>query len=282
MRIPSPGQVAGKVQTVATLARAGIVRPQRPDRLFHAASALIRWGATPAAGFKAAASRFPDDLAIIDEAGTLTFREVHERSNALAHALAAEGVGPGDRVAIMCRNHRGWVESYVATNKLGAHALFLNTAFSGPQLADVAEREDAGGGDLRRRVRPGARRRERGPQALRRLARPGRGAPGPHARGPDRGRGRHLRPLAAARAGQGADPHLGHDRDAEGREPQAAAVARPGRRAAGADPAHGPRADDDRGAALPRLGLRALHARHGAVHHGRAEAQVRPGGRRSR
>ena len=119
MRIPSPGQVAGKLQTVATLARAGIVRPQRPDRLFHAASALIRWGATPAAGFKAAASRFPDDRAIIDEAGTLTFREVHERTNALAHALAAEGVGPGDRVAIMCRNHRGWVEAYVATNKLG-------------------------------------------------------------------------------------------------------------------------------------------------------------------
>ena len=42
----------------------------------------------------------------------------------------------------MCRNHRGWVESYVAVNKLGAHALFLNTAFSGPQLTDVAERED--------------------------------------------------------------------------------------------------------------------------------------------
>jgi fatty-acyl-CoA synthase len=44
----------------------------------------------------------------------------------------------------MCRNHRGWVEAYVATNKLGAHALFLNTAFSGPQLADVAEREAPG------------------------------------------------------------------------------------------------------------------------------------------
>jgi len=142
MRIPSPGLVAGKLQTVATLARAGIIRPQRPDRLLHAGLALVRWGATPAAGFKAAASRFPDDLALIDEAGTLTFEEVHRRTNALAHALAAEGVGPGDRVAIMCRNHRGWVEAYVATNKLGGHALFMNTAFSGPQLADVARRED--------------------------------------------------------------------------------------------------------------------------------------------
>src|SRR5215213_4251244 len=142
MKTPSPGQIAGKLQTVATLAGVGIIRPQRPDRLFNAVAALIRWGATPAAGYKAAASRFPDNLALIDESGTLTFKEVHERSNALAHALAAEGVGPGSRVGIMCRNHRGWVEAYVATNKLGANALFFNTAFSGPQMADVARRED--------------------------------------------------------------------------------------------------------------------------------------------
>ena len=139
---PSPAQVAGKLQTVITLAGAGIIRPQRPDRLFNAAVALIRWGATPAAGYKAAASRYPDDLGLIDESGTLTFKEIHERSNALAHALADEGVKAGDAVGIMCRNHRGWVDAYVATNKLGANALFMNTAFSGPQLADVAEREE--------------------------------------------------------------------------------------------------------------------------------------------
>jgi acyl-CoA synthetase (AMP-forming)/AMP-acid ligase II len=142
MTRPSSAQIAGKLQTAATLARAGIIRPQRPDRLAGAASALLRWGATPAAGYKAAASRYPDYLALIDEAGVLSFEEVHERSNAIAHALALDGVRPGDRIAIMCRNHRGWVEAYVAANKLGAHALFLNTAFSGPQLADVAERED--------------------------------------------------------------------------------------------------------------------------------------------
>ena len=142
MKLPSTALIAGKAQTVATLTSAGILRPQRPDRLYHALRALIRWGATPAAGYKAAASRHPDRLALIDESGTLTFAQVHERSNALAHALRAEGVAAGDRVAIMCRNHRGWVESYVAVNKVGAHALFLNTAFSGPQLTDVAERED--------------------------------------------------------------------------------------------------------------------------------------------
>jgi acyl-CoA synthetase (AMP-forming)/AMP-acid ligase II len=142
MRPPSPAQVTGKLHTLATLAGAGIISAQRPDRLVNAAVALIRWGATPAAGYKAAASRYPDDLGLIDETGTLTFKEIHERSNALAHALAREGITAGDRVAIMCRNHRGWIDAYVAVNKLGAGALFMNTAFSGPQLADVAERED--------------------------------------------------------------------------------------------------------------------------------------------
>jgi len=96
---------------------------------------------TPAAGYAAAAARRPDDLALVDESGTLTFRAVHARSNALARALQREGVGAGDAVGIMCRNHRGWVLAYVAASKLGANALFLNTAFSGQQLADVAERE---------------------------------------------------------------------------------------------------------------------------------------------
>ena len=41
----------------------------------------------------------------------------------------------------MCRNHRGFVEATVAVAKLGAHALYLNTAFAGPQLTEVVKRE---------------------------------------------------------------------------------------------------------------------------------------------
>ena len=79
MKPPTPGQIGGKVQTLATLVRAGMLRPQRPDRLAGAALALARWGVTPAAGYAAAAARRPDDLALVDESGTLTFRAVHAR-----------------------------------------------------------------------------------------------------------------------------------------------------------------------------------------------------------
>ena len=46
-------------------------------------------------------------------------------------------------IAILCRNHRGFVEALVASAKLGADALLLNTGFSGPQLTDVLVRESA-------------------------------------------------------------------------------------------------------------------------------------------
>jgi len=134
-------QVVNKLHTLRTLAEAGIIRPTRPDRLIGLATALIRFGPTPAAGYTASALRYPDDTAVIDEAGTLTFEQVHERSNRLANALGEEGIEEGDNVAIMCRNHRGFIEATVACSKLGAHALFLNTSFSGPQLTDVVDRE---------------------------------------------------------------------------------------------------------------------------------------------
>jgi len=134
-------QLNTKLHSLATLAGAGVITPSRPDRLLRTAMALVRWGPTPAAGYAVSASRSPDEVALIDELGTLSFREVHERTNALAHALSDDGVNEGDNVALMCRNHRGFVDAVLACSKLGCHVLFLNTAFSGPQLADVAERE---------------------------------------------------------------------------------------------------------------------------------------------
>ena len=121
----------------------GMVAPTRPDKALRSLAALQRWGATPAAAYSGSAIRYPDRLAIADERGALNFRDVHERTNALAHELAAAGIGEGDGVAVMCRNHRGFIESTVACSKLGATALYLNTAFAAPQITDVLAREEA-------------------------------------------------------------------------------------------------------------------------------------------
>ena len=52
------------------------------------------------------------------------------------------GIGPGDGIGIMCRNHRGFIETTLAAAKLGASALYLNTMFAGPQLVEVTRREE--------------------------------------------------------------------------------------------------------------------------------------------
>ncbi|HTR73383.1 MAG TPA: acyl-CoA synthetase [Solirubrobacteraceae bacterium] len=130
-----------KLEVVRTLLDTGMIAPVRPDKAVRSVLALRRWGPTPAAAYTGSAIRFPERQAIVDERGTLTFAEVDRRTNALARGLQRAGVKEGDGIAIMCRNHRGFVEATVAATKLGANALYLNTAFAGPQIADVMERE---------------------------------------------------------------------------------------------------------------------------------------------
>jgi acyl-CoA synthetase (AMP-forming)/AMP-acid ligase II len=153
-RLGSPGALLRRVKVgslgplpdvpfnVAALAEAGVVRPVRPDKLVRMLRELHRWGASPAAGIASAAIHNPERTMVVDEDGTVSFAEMHRRSNALARALADEGVGPGDGIAIMCRNHRRFIDATLAVSKLGAHGLYMNTAFSGPQLVGVVEREE--------------------------------------------------------------------------------------------------------------------------------------------
>jgi acyl-CoA synthetase (AMP-forming)/AMP-acid ligase II len=133
--------IGNRAQTVKVLAEAGVIRPMRPEKALQMASTMLRWGPTPAAGYTVSAVRRPDKVGIVDELGTLTFREIHERTNALANAWSDLGIGEGDGIAILCRNHRGFVDATVAASKLGANALYLNTMFAGPQITDVCKRE---------------------------------------------------------------------------------------------------------------------------------------------
>ena len=80
------------------LAGSGIIRPYSPGRPSPGWSApSAAWGTGPAGGFAALAVRSPDRVGLIDELGPLTFGEIHQRSNALAHALAERGVDGGRR-----------------------------------------------------------------------------------------------------------------------------------------------------------------------------------------
>ena len=111
--------IADSLHVAGTFARAGVLKPSRPDRALRAIVGLHRWGPTLAAGYLGAAARYPQAPAVIDELGSLTFAEVERRTNSLARGLAGYGIRAGDGVAIMCRNHRGFVEASVACSKPG-------------------------------------------------------------------------------------------------------------------------------------------------------------------
>jgi fatty-acyl-CoA synthase len=133
--------ISDSIFEVKVLREAGIVAPMRPDKAAKIGGTYLRWGASPATGVTTAAIHHPHELAIVDERGALSWERLHRRSNALAHSFAAMGIGPGDGVGIMCRNHRGFIEATLAAAKIGASALYLNTMFAGPQLVEVTRRE---------------------------------------------------------------------------------------------------------------------------------------------
>ena len=143
VKLGSLGPLPDLPFNLSALAEAGVIRPIRPDKLARVARELRALGRLAGRRDRRRGDHAPrrdDDRST--RPATLTFAEVHRRSNALARALADEGVEPGDGVAIMARNHRGFVDATLAVSKLGANGLYMNTAFSGPQLVGVVEREE--------------------------------------------------------------------------------------------------------------------------------------------
>ena len=124
-----------------TFARAGLIRPTNPIRLLKWFGVMRRWGPSIAGGYAGAAVRQPDSIAIIDDAGSLTYAEVDQRANAVARGFAAAGIGPGDGIAVLCRNHRHFVEVIIAADRIGANLVLLNTMFAEPQVSEVCDQE---------------------------------------------------------------------------------------------------------------------------------------------
>jgi fatty-acyl-CoA synthase len=120
--------------------RAGVFGLESPRRLARIVRAIERHGLL-ASSIEIGAIRHPDRVAIRDERGQLSYRELHEHVNAVANGLRARGLRAGDGVAILVRNHRGFLEAVFGAILCGARVILLNTSFAGPQLREVAERE---------------------------------------------------------------------------------------------------------------------------------------------
>lgn len=129
------------VRLAGVLARAHVGSPAWPDRYLGSLAAIARYGPTIAGRYQAAGTLHPDTVAVVDEREALTFSGLRERVDALASALASNGVGPGERVALMCDNHREQLEAILATCRLGADRLMIDTEVDREVLAGLLESE---------------------------------------------------------------------------------------------------------------------------------------------
>ncbi len=80
-------------------------------------------------GLEATAARFGDRPALLDGDDGWTWAELDARADAFAHRLAARGVAPRDRVAVMTSNRPEFVVAVFAISKLGAAAVLLSPAW---------------------------------------------------------------------------------------------------------------------------------------------------------
>ena len=91
-----------------------------------------------------AAQDFGDAPALAEPGGPrFSYRELHERVTTVARALIAEGVAPGDRVAIWSPNTHHWVLGALGALHAGATLVPVSTRFTGHEALDVISRSGA-------------------------------------------------------------------------------------------------------------------------------------------
>jgi acyl-CoA synthetase (AMP-forming)/AMP-acid ligase II len=90
-----------------------------------------------------AAERFGDRLAVADGDTRLTYADLHQEAGTFGAALAASGIGPGDRVGLWAPNSARWIVAVLGLWRAGAVLVPVNTRFKGAEAADILRRSRA-------------------------------------------------------------------------------------------------------------------------------------------
>src|ERR1700686_3052335 len=94
---------------------------------------------TPASFLDRSVAVFADRTAIIDGERSFTYQVMSDRCRRLMAALAAQGVGRGDRVAALCANSHVMLELHYAVPALGAVLVTVNVRLSATEMAEIGD-----------------------------------------------------------------------------------------------------------------------------------------------
>ncbi len=96
-----------------------------------------------ARAWQTVAALAPERTALVCNDRRLTFGEFDERADRVAHVLRAAGLGPDDKVAIMCVNAPEYLETFFGAQKLGCVPVNVNYRYVGAELAFLLDNSDA-------------------------------------------------------------------------------------------------------------------------------------------
>jgi acyl-CoA synthetase (AMP-forming)/AMP-acid ligase II len=92
--------------------------------------------------FELAADKVPGRTALVDKRRRVTYGELEERTNRLAHTFASAGIGAGDHVGIYALNCIEWVEAMFALYKLRAVPVNVNFRYVEDELRYLFDNAD--------------------------------------------------------------------------------------------------------------------------------------------
>ena len=85
----------------------------------------------------------PERTAVVSEYGNLTFKQLNDRANQIAHMLRERGYHPGDGIAILCGNRTEFIEVRFAAHRIGARLTTVNWHLAADEIAYIIDDCDA-------------------------------------------------------------------------------------------------------------------------------------------
>jgi len=98
---------------------------------------------TPLEFLARSSSVYRDYVAVVDEERRVSYAELQSRAHRLASALAREGISPGDRIAVLCRNRLATLECHFGLPLAGAVLVTLNTRLQAAEMATILNHSGA-------------------------------------------------------------------------------------------------------------------------------------------
>ena len=84
----------------------------------------------------------PDRVALVSDDREVTYAQMEERANRLGHYLREQGVQPGDKVGIYCRNTIEAIEAMVAVFKIRAVMVNVNYRYIENELQYIFDNSE--------------------------------------------------------------------------------------------------------------------------------------------